>query len=397
LKKSIDLSMKNNFHFNTSESVSAGHPDKMCDQISDALLDLFLSQNPFAHVAVETLATTDRIILAGEIKGSFINPSIIDDVVRHTIKKIGYDKPGFHYETLTIENYLHEQSEDISRGVGNADSQDMGVGDQGSMIGYACNETEAFLPASIYYAHKLLRNLSIARDKEFKDQLGPDAKSQVTIKYTENMPISMESVVLSTQHHPDLMADDLHDIVLPIIKESIPQTWIKHLKKIYVNPTGRFVIGGPHGDTGLTGRKIVVDTYGCSVPHGGGSFSGKDPTKIDRSGAYMMRYLAKNIVAAGLCDRCTLQISYVIGRTSPLSLNIDTHHSENVSKEKILQFILTHFDLSLRGITTLLQLNRPIYQVTASYGHFGRTPLECGSFSWEKLDAVDIFKNLLNN
>lgn len=388
--------MKNSFAVYTSESVAAGHPDKICDQISDALLDLFLSQNPYAHVAVETLATQDHIILAGELNGVSIDEDLIDDLVRQVVRDIGYNQPGFNGETLTIENYLHEQSEDIALTVGLENHEDIAVGDQGIVIGYACQETDVLMPAPIYYAHKLLYNLNEARTKALQGQLGPDAKAQVTMKYSEDVPIGMEAVVLSTQHHPDLKKNDLYDILFPIIEKSIPEAWVPSLKHIFINASERFVLGGPAADTGLTGRKIMVDTYGCAVPHGGGAFSGKDMTKIDRSGAYMMRYLAKNIVAAGLCDRCTLQACYVIGQKGPLFLNLDTHHTEKIDREKIRQFILTHFDLTLHGIRSVLKLNRPIYRITAVYGHFGRTPLENGSFSWEKLDAVDAFRSLLD-
>ncbi|MBX9977270.1 MAG: methionine adenosyltransferase [Alphaproteobacteria bacterium] len=382
-------------YLHTSESVSAGHPDKVCDQISDALLDYFLMQNPFAHVAVEALATTNRVIIAGEIKGASINTPQIENVIRRTIETIGYDQPGFSYKNVIIENYLHSQSEDIAIGVGDAKHGDVGAGDQGLMFGYACNETEAFMPAPLYYAHKLLRNLHEEREGALKDRLGPDAKSQITIKYRDRIPLCVEAVVLSTQHHEELTTDEVYDMIIPVIEKTFAGKWAETLGQVYINPTGRFVIGGPDGDTGLTGRKIIVDTYGGAAPHGGGAFSGKDPTKVDRSAAYMMRYLAKNIVAAGLCDRCTLQVSYVIGKADPLSFYINTHNSGRVPQHHIQDFIHKNFDLTPRGIRHFLKLNKPMYLSTASYGHFGRTPKENGCFSWEKLNSVDLFKVLL--
>ncbi len=396
MNKIVKKSVSTNYYLHTSESVSAGHPDKVCDQISDAIVDAYLRENPFAHTAIETLATTNRIILAGEVNGAPVPPHNLENIVRRVVEDIGYDQEGFSYKNLEVHNYIHSQSEDIARGVGEGDNGDIGAGDQGLMFGYASNETEAYMPAPLYYAHKLLREIHRVRvTGHLKESLGPDAKSQVTIKYADRVPVAVEAVVLSTQHHPDLTTDDVYDLVLPIIEGAFPLIWAENLGQIYINPTGRFVIGGPDGDTGLTGRKIIVDTYGGAAPHGGGAFSGKDPTKVDRSAAYMMRYLAKNIVASGACDRCTLEVSYVIGKADPLSLHINTHNSGKVPQELLLKSIQRHFDLTPRGIRRFLKLNRPIYQKTASYGHFGRTPEENGCFSWEKLDSVELFKALL--
>lgn len=387
--------MTKEFFLHTSESVSRGHPDKVCDQISDALVDAYLSQNPYAHTAIEALATTNRVILAGEIQGAYLAPKVVETIVRKTIQDIGYDQEGFHYDTVKIENYLHEQSRDIAQGVGKGDDDDEGAGDQGLMFGYACNETDVLMPAPIVYAHQLLRRLDQARITTHKGSLGPDAKSQVTIKYDGWHPVAVEAVVLSTQHHEDLSQDEVYDLVIHLIEQTFPKEWQSNLGQVHVNPTGRFVIGGPVGDTGLTGRKIIVDTYGGACPHGGGAFSGKDPTKVDRSAAYMMRYLAKNIVGAGLCERCTVEVSYIIGRPDPLSLYVNTHHSGGVSSHVLQRAILENFDLTPKGIRTFLKLNRPIYASTAAFGHFGRNPRHDGSFSWENLTSVDVFKKLL--
>lgn len=387
--------MTREFFLHTSESVSRGHPDKVCDQISDALVDAYLFQNPYAHTAIETLATTNRVILAGEIKGAYLSSNAIDAIVRKTIQDIGYQQEGFHHETVEIQNYLHEQSTDIAQGVGKGDDNDDGAGDQGLMFGYACNETDMFMPAPIMYAHQLLRRLDHARATTHKDSLGPDAKSQVTIKYDGWHPVAVDAVVLSTQHHEDLSHDEVYELVIHLIEKTFPKEWQSNLGQVHVNPTGRFVIGGPVGDTGLTGRKIIVDTYGGASPHGGGAFSGKDPTKVDRSAAYMMRYLAKNIVAAGLCERCTVEVSYIIGRANPLSLYVNTHNSGMLSPHAIQRAILENFDLTPKGIRTFLKLNRPIYLSTAAFGHFGRTPRSDGSFSWENLTSVEVFRSLL--
>lgn len=387
--------MNNHLYLHTSESVSAGHPDKVCDQISDAILDAYLKENPYAHIAVEAMATTNRVILAGEVTGAFLSHQRIEDIVRDVVKAIGYDQQGFSYKTLELENYIHDQSADIAMGVGNADQRDEGAGDQGLMFGYATNENQAFMPAPLYYAHRVLENLHTLRVNKYPDILGPDAKSQVTVMYEDWVPKYATNIVLSTQHNEDTHSKDLIDIVMPIITDSLPETWANKVEAFFINPTGRFVIGGPDGDTGLTGRKIIVDTYGGAAPHGGGAFSGKDPTKVDRSAAYMMRYLAKNIVAAGVASRCTIQISYVIGKADPLSLYVNTHNSGKVSNHLILKCIKDNFDLTPKGIRNLLRLNRPIYLPSASYGHFGREPGQNGTFSWEKLDAVDVFTDLL--
>lgn len=385
--------MHSNHFLHTSESVSSGHPDKVCDQISDALLDAYLAENPYAHVAVETLATTNRVILAGEVSGASLSHQTIEDIVRSVVEDIGYAQNGFSHRDLILENYIHAQSQDIAQGVGDANDQDTGAGDQGLMFGYATNETEAYMPAPLLYAHKILHNLEHARKTQYGHILGPDAKSQVTVLYEGRVPLYAPSIVLSTQHHESISMNEVKEIVTSIIKESLPPTWISKIEDIFINPTGRFVIGGPDGDTGLTGRKIIVDTYGGAAPHGGGAFSGKDPTKVDRSAAYMMRYLAKNIVAANLADRCTLQVSYVIGRAAPLSLYVNTHNTGKISSDRILEAIKNNFDLTPKGIRTHLSLNRPIYRRTAAYGHFGRTPDKDGGFSWEKLDVVDVFKH----
>jgi len=382
-------------YLHTSESVSAGHPDKVCDQISDAILDACLTQNPYAHCAIETMATTNRVIVAGELRGASLSSEQLDFLVRKIVKQIGYDQAGFSYRNLEIDNYLHEQSEDIARAVGEATAHDEGAGDQGLMFGYACDETEAFMPAPIYYSHLILRNLNHARLTKYKDFLGPDAKSQVTVEYDGRSPFRTKAVVLSTQHSSDVTSDELFEMVFPIIEDSLPEQWVDQLDEVYINPSGRFVIGGPDGDTGLTGRKIIVDTYGGAAPHGGGAFSGKDPTKVDRSGAYMMRYLAKNIVASGACERCTIQVSYVIGKSDPLSLYINTHNTGKVPSDALHKAVLDHFDLRPKGIRQFLGLNKPIYQRTASYGHFGREPDADGGFSWEELNSVELFQNLL--
>lgn len=379
----------------TSESVSAGHPDKLCDQIADAVLDAFLTQNPYAHSAVEVMATSNRIIIAGEVKGASLSNEQLDFLVRKVVKHIGYDQPEFSYRTLGIRNYMHEQSQDIAKAVGISEDGDERAGDQGVMFGYACDETPSFMPAPIDYAHRILQNLNHARLTKYKDLLGPDAKSQVTIEYDGRAPFRAKAVVLSTQHAPDLTHDDLYEILMPIIEESFPEHWRDQFEDIYINPSGRFVIGGPHGDTGLTGRKIIVDTYGGAAPHGGGAFSGKDPTKVDRSAAYMMRYLAKNMVASGVCERCTAEISYAIGRAEPLSFYINTHNTHKVPLDLLEKTVFDHFDLSPRGIRRFLGLNKPIYQRTAVFGHFGREPDLDGGFSWEELSSVHVFQSLL--
>lgn len=372
----------------TSESVSEGHPDKVCDQISDAIVDLFLSKDASARTAIEVMATTNRVIIAGETKcNEYIRKEEIEDTVRQTVKGIGYDQKGFSWQTVNIDNYLHHQSLDIALGV-NRD----GAGDQGIMFGYAKKEpgfdTE-YMPLAIYLSHRILQNLSLARHQGEIFGIEPDAKSQVTLAYAPNgEPASIEKIVVSTQHREELSQQQVKDIVLKYIEKSLPMGWMPKEENILVNPTGRFVIGGPDGDTGLTGRKIIVDNYGGYAPHGGGAFSGKDPTKVDRSAAYMLRYLAKNIVAAELADECLLQISYAIGIAQPLSLYINCNHTAKVPEERILDYIRTNIDLTPRGIIEHLRLNRPIYQPSASYGHFGRTAEKNGKFSWEKLDLI---------
>ncbi len=379
----------------TSEAVSEGHPDKVCDQISDALVDLFLTADSKARTAIEVLATTNRVIISGETKcNAYISAEQIEDCVRRTVCKIGYDQKGFSWQTLKISNYLHHQSEDIALGV---DKE--GAGDQGIMFGYAKKEQgieSHYMPLAIYLANNILHNLSLARHKQEIIGIEPDAKSQVTLEYDETgKPVAIKKLVLSTQHKENLSQEQVREIAKKYIAESIPQGWMPKDEDILINPTGRFVIGGPDGDTGLTGRKIIVDTYGGYAPHGGGAFSGKDPTKVDRSAAYMLRYLAKNIVAAGLAEECLLQISYAIGIAEPLSLYINTFNTNHTDENKILAFIKKNIDLTPSGIIKHLDLNRPIYSPTAAYGHFGRSAGEQGSFSWEKLDLTEELKSCL--
>lgn len=379
----------------TSEAVSEGHPDKVCDQISDALVDLFLTADSKARTAIEVLATTNRVIISGETKcNAYISAEQIEDCVRRTVCKIGYDQKGFSWQTLKISNYLHHQSEDIALGV---DKE--GAGDQGIMFGYAKKEQgieSHYMPLAIYLANNILHNLSLARHKQEIIGIEPDAKSQVTLEYDETgKPVAIKKLVLSTQHKENLSQEQVREIAKKYIAQSIPQGWMPKDEDILINPTGRFVIGGPDGDTGLTGRKIIVDTYGGYAPHGGGAFSGKDPTKVDRSAAYILRYLAKNIVAAGLAEECLLQISYAIGIAEPLSLYINTFNTNHTDENKILAFIKKNIDLTPSGIIKHLDLNRPIYSPTAAYGHFGRSAGEQGSFSWEKLDLTEELKSCL--
>ncbi len=374
----------------TSESVSEGHPDKVCDQISDAILDTYLTYDPESRVAVETLATTNKIVLAGEVRGSDeVTPDVIEDVVRKTVRDIGYEQRGFHWKTLSIDNFIHEQSKDIAVGVDATDSKEEGAGDQGIMFGYACKETPAFMPAAIYYAHKILQVLAEARHSGAVKGLGPDAKSQVTLLYENDKPVRTTSIVVSTQHDEHLNQKDVQEIVRHYVKQVIPTEWLCPDDKYYINPTGRFVIGGPDGDAGLTGRKIIVDTYGGAAPHVGGAFSGKDPTKVDRSAAYAARYLAKNIVAAGIAERCTLQLSYAIGVAEPLSVYLNFHDTTTIPEEAVAEKLRQFMDLRPKGIREHLRLNRPIYKQTAAYGHFGRAYEPAGSFTWENLDLVD--------
>ena len=378
----------------TSESVAEGHPDKVCDRISDAVVDAYLTADPQARVAVETLATTNRIVLAGEVRApKGVTTDAIEEVARQAVKEIGYEQNGFHWRTLDLENYIHEQSADIARGVDAAGNKDEGAGDQGIMFGYACDETEPLMPAPIYFAHSILRSLADARHSGTEPGLGPDAKSQVTLEYMDGKPTRAASVVVSTQHSDDLDQDAVREIVRPHVENVLPTGWMCPEAELYINPTGRFVIGGPDGDAGLTGRKIIVDTYGGAAPHGGGAFSGKDPTKVDRSAAYATRYMAKNVVAASLATRCTIQLSYAIGVAKPLSLYVDTHETGEVDEARLGDVLCEMIDLSPRGIREHLSLNRPIYARTAAYGHFGRPPEPDGGFSWERLDLVDALRS----
>jgi S-adenosylmethionine synthetase len=383
----------------TSESVSEGHPDKLCDRVSDEIVDLFFRQaakaglDPYqVRVACETLATTNRVVIAGEVRGPAVSIATIEDTARQAIKSIGYEQAGFHWQNANVEVLLHAQSVDIARGVDAVGNKDEGAGDQGIMFGYACAETPELMPAPIYYAHKILENLARARKLGEGDaaKLGPDAKSQVTIRYADGKPVEATQIVLSTQHlDADLTSADVAAIVEPYIRATLPHDWITKNTVWHINPTGKFVIGGPDGDCGVTGRKIIVDTYGGAAPHGGGAFSGKDPTKVDRSAAYAARYLAKNIVAAGLAQRCTIQLAYAIGYPEPLSIYVDTHGTGRVPEDKLETALPQIMRLSPRGIRDHLSLNRPIYARTSAYGHFGRTPDADGGFSWEKTDLVD--------
>jgi S-adenosylmethionine synthetase len=372
-----------------SESVSEGHPDKVCDRISDAVVDTFLAADPQSRVACETLATTNRLVVAGEVRGpDAVTKALLIEVARHAIRDIGYEQERFHWKHLEVDCYLHQQSADIAQGVDAAGNKDEGAGDQGIMFGYACRETEGLMPAPIYYAHAILRSLAEARHSGAAPLLGPDAKSQVSLQYVNGKPIGATSVVVSTQHADSIDQDEVREIVRPHVLNVLPAGWMCDEEHFYVNPTGRFVIGGPDGDCGLTGRKIIVDTYGGAAPHGGGAFSGKDPTKVDRSAAYAARYLAKNVVAAELAERCTIQLSYAIGVAKPLSVYIDTAGTARVDEEKLSLVLQNLMDLSPRGIRIHLGLNKPIYARTAAYGHFGRSPESDGGFSWERLDLV---------
>jgi len=379
----------------TSESVSEGHPDKVSDRISDAIVDLYLGADPQARVAVETLCTTNKVVLAGEVRGpASITHDKLKEAARAAIKDIGYEQDGFHWQKADIECYVHSQSADIAQGVDAAGNKDEGAGDQGIMFGYACNETEHLMPAPIYYSHRILKLLSEARRSGKEKGLGPDAKSQVTLLYQNGKPVKATSVVVSTQHGEGLDQEQVREIVRPYVNQVLPSGWMCSEEEFYVNPTGRFVVGGPDGDAGLTGRKIIVDTYGGAAPHGGGAFSGKDPTKVDRSAAYAARYLAKNVVAAGLADRCTIQLAYAIGVSKPLSIYVDTYGTGKVDEPKIEKTLAEVMDLSPRGIRNHLGLNKPIYARTAAYGHFGRKP-EGDFFPWERTDLVDDLKAAL--
>ncbi len=380
----------------TSESVSEGHPDKLCDRISDTVLDLFLRHEPEARVACETLATTNRIILAGEVRASDANLEQImmqiESVVRAAVRDIGYEQESFHHAKFEFQNYLHEQSSDIAMGVDSGDNKDEGAGDQGLMFGYACDETEALMPAAIHYSHKILKDLAVLRKSDPDSILGPDSKSQISLVYNDQgRPTGVHKIVLSTQHNADVTQSDIRNLVSPVIANVLPDGWMVDDEDLLVNPTGQFVIGGPDGDAGLTGRKIIVDTYGGAAPHGGGAFSGKDPTKVDRSAAYASRYLAKNVVAAGLASRCTIQIAYAIGVAEPVSLYANLHGTGKVDDVRLQEALRDCMDLTPRGIRQHLGMNAPIYKPTAAYGHFGRTAGEAGqgSFSWEATDLVD--------
>ena len=380
----------------TSESVSEGHPDKVCDRISDMVVDAYLSADPLSRVACETLATTNKVVLAGEVRGPSIDKDNLIDQVRECIKDIGYEQKGFHWKNCEIENHLHEQSSDIAMGVDSGSNKDEGAGDQGIMFGFACKDTESLMPAPIYYAHQILLKMAEARKNKSNEEFEPDSKSQITMLYENGKPKKVASVVVSTQHKEGLSPGHIKDLVRPIVYDCIPENLINELKDkdFYVNPTGNFVIGGPDGDSGLTGRKIIVDTYGGAAPHGGGAFSGKDPSKVDRSAAYAARYLAKNIVAANLAEECVIQLSYAIGISKPLSIYINTNGTNQVDETKIENLIPELFDLSPRGIREHLQLSNPIYVPTSAYGHFGRTPTMQGHFTWEITDLVESFKNV---
>ena len=377
----------------TSESVSEGHPDKVCDRISDMVVDAYLRVEPQSRVACETLTTTNKVVLAGETRGPDINKDELISKVRNCIKDIGYEQEGFHWKNVSIDAFLHSQSVDIAKGVDAAGNKDEGAGDQGIMFGYACNETDVLMPAPIYYSHKILRLMAEDRKSGKLKNIEPDSKSQITIEYKDGKPSSVKSVVISTQHSASINQFQVRELVKPYIEKSIPKNLLNGLDdtEIYVNPTGNFVIGGPDGDTGLTGRKIIVDTYGGAAPHGGGAFSGKDPTKVDRSAAYASRYLAKNIVASKIADKCLIQLAYAIGVPKPLSIYVDLFDDDEKKNKHVEKLISENFDLSPRGIREMLGLNKPIYEKTAAYGHFGRDPQLDGSFSWENTDKKVVF------
>jgi S-adenosylmethionine synthetase len=391
------MTVRQNYVF-TSESVSEGHPDKVCDRISDAVLDAFLAEEPEARVACETFATTNRVVIGGEVGLSDRDRlkdymGRIDQIARDCIRDIGYEQDKFHWETVEVSNLLHEQSAHIAQGVDAKDNKDEGAGDQGIMFGYAVDETPELMPAPICYAHKILSRLAEVRKNGTEPSLGPDAKSQLTVRYEGGKPVGVTSIVLSTQHLDEAMtSDDVRAVVEPYIRAELPDGWITPETEWWVNPTGKFVIGGPDGDAGLTGRKIIVDTYGGAAPHGGGAFSGKDPTKVERSAAYAARYWAKNVVASGLAHRCTIQLSYAIGVAKPLSIYADTHGTGQVDEAAIEKAVGELMDLTPRGIRLHLGMNKPIYQRTAAYGHFGRAPEADGGFSWERTDLVEALK-----
>jgi S-adenosylmethionine synthetase len=384
----------------TSESVSEGHPDKVCDRISDTILDAYLADMPEARSGIETLATTNRVVIAGEVRGpASVNDERVVELARGAIRDIGYDQAGFSWKTADISVYLHSQSADIAQGVDASGNKDEGAGDQGMMFGFACDETPELMPAPIFYAHKILEDLAVARKGKANGAgaLGPDAKSQVTVRYAGGKPVEVTQIVLSTQHLDEALAsEDIRAIVEPYIRKTLPAGWVTDKTVWHVNPTGKFVIGGPDGDCGLTGRKIIVDTYGGAAPHGGGAFSGKDPTKVDRSAAYAARYLAKNVVAAGLARRCSIQVAYAIGVAKPLSIYADLYDTGEVPEDKLEAALMEVMDLSPRGIRTHLNLNKPIYARTAAYGHFGRKPDADGGFSWERTDLVETLRSALS-
>jgi len=393
--------MRSSYLF-TSESVSEGHPDKVCDRISDEIVDLFFREGPRQgldpwqiRAACETLATTNKVVIAGETRGPSVPKEQLEQVIRDAIKDIGYEQDGFHWKTADIDILLHEQSADIAQGVDaqQPTNREEGAGDQGIMFGYATNETPELMPAPLHYAHKILRLISEARHAGTEKVLGPDSKSQVTVQYENGKPVGAREIVVSHQHLiEDMTSKQVRERVEPYVRKALPEGWITDKTIWHINPTGKFFIGGPDGDTGLTGRKIIVDTYGGAAPHGGGAFSGKDSTKVDRSAAYAARYLAKNVVAAGLADKCTLQLAYAIGVARPLSIYIDTHGTGKVSEDKLEKAVAESMDLTPRGIRKHLDLNKPIYARTAAYGHFGRAPDKDGGFSWEKTDLADALK-----
>jgi len=377
----------------TSESVSEGHPDKVCDRISDMVVDTYIAKEPFSRVACETLTTTNKVILVGETRGPEIKKDDLINKVRNCIKDIGYEQKGFHWKNCNIDVHLHSQSSDIAMGVDSKGNKDEGAGDQGIMFGYACNETEVLMPAPIHYSHKILELMALDRKNGKANKLEPDSKSQITMMYENGMPTRVTSVVISTQHSPEVNQSEVKEIVRPYLEKSIPKELLLGLKEeeFYVNPTGQFIIGGPDGDSGLTGRKIIVDTYGGAAPHGGGAFSGKDPSKVDRSAAYAARYVAKNVVASKIANKCLIQLAYAIGVSKPLSIYVNLFDDDEKSKH-VEKIIKDNFDLSPRGIREMLSLNKPIYECTAAYGHFGRKPGTSGSFSWEKTDKIALFK-----
>jgi len=385
--------MSNSNYLFTSESVSEGHPDKVCDLISDSVVDAFLGADPASRVAVETLCTTNRIVLSGEVRGpASIDAAAMEALARETVRKIGYEQDGFHWKNADVDVYVHAQSADIAQGVDAAGNKDEGAGDQGIMFGYACTETDALMPAPIHFAHAILKDLAEARHSGKTAGLLPDSKSQVTLLYENGKPVRATSVVVSHQHDAELSQDEVRELVRPYVLAVLPDGWMCPEDEFYVNPTGRFAIGGPDGDTGLTGRKIIVDTYGGAAPHGGGAFSGKDPTKVDRSAAYAARYLAKNVVAAGLAEKCTIQLAYAIGVSKPLSVYVETHGTGQVDNAKLGDVLQQLVNLSPRGIREHLGLSKPIYARTAAYGHFGQAPAADGGFSWERTDLVNDLK-----